>query len=89
MRKLNQLFVLLAFVCLGINKLQAQTTLLDETLLSQESFGMFTPVSVAGAQNWYFSTQYGAVCNGYTGGQSYANEDWLLSPVMNLSLIHI
>jgi endonuclease/exonuclease/phosphatase family metal-dependent hydrolase len=84
MRKQNYFFILLAFVCFGLSQLQAQTTILDQTMLTQESFGTFTPVSVTGTQNWYFSAQYGAVCNGYTAGQSYANEDWLLSPVMNL-----
>ncbi|MFP5439499.1 MAG: T9SS type A sorting domain-containing protein [Bacteroidia bacterium] len=84
MRKLNQFFVLLAFVCININVLKAQTTILDETLLTQESFGTFTPFSVTGTQNWYFSAQYGAVCSGFTGGQSFANEDWLISPVINL-----
>ncbi|WP_159799095.1 T9SS-dependent choice-of-anchor J family protein [Flavobacterium sp. MK4S-17] len=84
MQKLNNLFVVLAFIGATLN-LHAQTTILDETLLTQESFTTFTPVSVTGYQNWYFSSSYGAVCSGYSGGQSYENEDWLVSPVMNLS----
>ncbi|MBF6608859.1 MAG: choice-of-anchor J domain-containing protein [Flavobacterium sp.] len=63
----------------------AQTTILNQSLLTQGSFNSFTTASVAGVQNWYFNPQYGAVCSGYTGGTSQANEDWLISPMMNLS----
>lgn len=67
-------------------KVQCQTTtLLDQTLLTQQSFASFTPVSVWGTQAWTFSSTYGAVCSGYSGGQNYANEDWLISPAVNLS----
>ncbi|MXN91180.1 T9SS type A sorting domain-containing protein [Flavobacterium sp. Sd200] len=85
MQKLNRLFILLAFLGLNLNMLQAQTTILDETLLTEDSFGTFTPVSVTGTQNWYFREIYGAVCSGYAGGQSFENEDWLISPIMNLA----
>jgi len=70
-----------------ISLLQAQTTILDQTLLTQQSFNTFTQVSVAGMQNWNFSNTYGAVCSGYSVGQSYENEDWFISPVMNLAEI--
>ncbi|WP_237421190.1 T9SS-dependent choice-of-anchor J family protein [Flavobacterium sp. Sd200] len=82
---MNRLFILLAFLGLNLNMLQAQTTILDETLLTEDSFGTFTPVSVTGTQNWYFREIYGAVCSGYAGGQSFENEDWLISPIMNLA----
>src|SRR5690606_10160510 len=55
------------------------------SLLTPASFSLFTPVNVTGPQTWYFSSSYGAVCTGYSAGQSYANEDWLVGPVMDLS----
>ncbi len=61
------------------------TKFLDETLLTQTSFDKFTAVSVAGAETWKFDSKYGAVMSGYTSGASHANEDWLISPVINLS----
>ncbi len=57
----------------------------SETLLTQESFDKFTTYSVLGDQTWYFSTQgYGAVMSGYTD-KSYANEDWLITPAIDMS----
>ncbi|AWH86829.1 hypothetical protein HYN59_17695 [Flavobacterium album] len=84
MQKFNRLIIVLACLCFGFSKLNAQTTILDETLLTQQSFNTFTAVSVTGTQTWNFSAQYGAVCSGYSGGQSFANEDWLISSPMNL-----
>ncbi len=84
MHKTTRLFILLSFLGFGIS-LNAQTTVLDETLLTQQSFNTFTRVSVTGAQEWNFSSQYGAVCSGFFSGQSNANEDWLVSAPMNLS----
>lgn len=83
MQKLNKLFIVLAFI--AFNNLQAQTTILDQTLLTQSSFDTFTPASVYGAQTWKFDSRYGAVCSGFSGGTDNENEDWLISPVMNLS----
>ncbi len=76
---LRLLLLLLAFPA------SAQTILLEQSMLTQGSFNSFTTVSVSGAQTWTFSPQYGAVCNGYAAGQSFANQDWLISPEMNLS----
>ena len=76
------LLVVLSFF--GVNSLQAQTTLLDQTLLTQSSFNSFTSISVTGNQSWNFSSIYGAVCNGYAAGQSFENEDWFVSPELNL-----
>ncbi len=81
MQKLIRFIILLVFTGLRLN---AQTTILDQELLTQGSFNTFTPVSVTGMQNWYFNAAYGAVCSGYSGGQSYENEDWLIGPIMNL-----
>ena len=58
---------------------------LYETLLTQASFNTFTEYSVTGSQKWTFSSQYGAVMNGYDSGTSYANEDWFISPAVDLS----
>lgn len=87
MQKLNQIIIVLAIMGFRLSVLQAQTTILDQTLLTQESFNTFTPVSVTGIQNWYFSSTYGAICSGYAAGQSNQNEDWLISPIMNLSQV--
>ncbi|MHA3787182.1 T9SS type A sorting domain-containing protein [Flavobacterium hauense] len=83
-KKLRQLFSLLAFAgfCFTV---QAQTTILDQTLLTLNSYTSFTTYSVAGSETWNFNPLYGAVCSGYAGGQNYQNEDWLISPAMNLS----
>lgn len=64
---------------------QAQITLLDETMLTQSSFNTFTAVNVTGTQVWSHSAQYGAVCSGFASGQSFANEDWLISAPMDLT----
>lgn len=74
----------LLLVFAGVNFLHSQTTILDQTLLTQASFNSFTAVSVNGAQTWTFSSSYGAVCTGYSAGVTYENEDWLISPTMNL-----
>ncbi|WP_116787552.1 T9SS-dependent choice-of-anchor J family protein [Flavobacterium psychrotrophum] len=84
MQKLNQLIIFLVYIGFSFTT-SAQTTILNETLLTQDSFNTFTPVSVTGDQGWNFSAIYGAVCSGYTAGQSYENEDWFISPVLNLS----
>ncbi|UPT71906.1 MAG: choice-of-anchor J domain-containing protein [Flavobacterium sp. JAD_PAG50586_2] len=83
MKKCIRYTILLAIAC--VNFLQAQTTILDQTLLTQASFNSFTAVSVTGAQTWTFSSSYGAVCSGYATAQNFQNEDWLISPTMNLA----
>lgn len=76
------LLVLLGF---GANQLEAQITLLDQSLLTQTSFNTFTPVSVIGTQSWHYNTSFGALCSGYLTGVNYENEDWLISPAMNMT----
>lgn len=85
MQKLNNLIIVLIVLGFPLNLLHAQITVLDQTLLTQQSFSTFTPFSVTGTQNWNYSEFYGAICSGYSGGQSYENEDWLISPIMDLS----
>ncbi|MDR0619075.1 MAG: DUF6359 domain-containing protein [Bacteroidales bacterium] len=65
----------------------AAAGLLSETLLTQASFDKFTAVSTSGAQVWTFSSSYGAVMSGYADNTSYANEDWFISPVVDLSSV--
>jgi DNA/RNA endonuclease YhcR with UshA esterase domain len=62
------------------------SAILDETLLTQASFNKFTSYSVSGSQEWTFSSQYGAVMTGFSDadGTSYANEDWFISPAIDL-----
>jgi endonuclease/exonuclease/phosphatase family metal-dependent hydrolase len=84
MQTLNKILAVLIVMCAGFIA-RAQTTILDETLLTPASFNSFTAVNVTGTQVWNHSTQYGAVCSGFSAGQSYANEDWLISPPMNLA----
>lgn len=89
MKILNQLFTILYVICFSTGVAKAQTiTVLDETLLTQESFSTFTTVSISGDQVWNFNQYYGAVCTGYSGGQSYENEDWFISPSIDLSQVN-
>ncbi|MEI6852102.1 MAG: DUF5689 domain-containing protein [Bacteroidota bacterium] len=49
------------------------------------SQGTFTSYSVSGAQTWTFSATYGMTMSGFSGGVNNANEDWLISPAMDLT----
>ncbi|MGK4568355.1 hypothetical protein [Flavobacterium sp. 3HN19-14] len=53
-------------------------------MLTADSFNAFTNVNVTGTQTWHSNSTYGAICSGYQGGQNFDNEDWLISPAMNL-----
>ena len=86
MQKLTKLLFFVVFLSSNVKPLSAQTNILYECLLSQPSFDSFTAASVTGAQTWTYSSLYGAVCSGYVGaGQNFENEDWLISPAMNLT----
>ena len=78
-------YIKLILLGFSVNLLCAQNTIMNQTLLTQASFNTFTPYSVTGTQGWYFSSSYGAVCNGFAGGQSFENEDWFVGPLMNLA----
>ena len=63
------------------------TEYFNQVLTTQTSFNTFSSYSVAGDQEWYFNTshpEYGAVMSGYDN-TSHANEDWFISPVIDLS----
>ena len=64
------------------------TEYFNQPLTSQNSFGTFSSYSVVGAQEWGTNPshpEYGAVMSGYANNTSYANEDWLISPTIDLS----
>lgn len=61
------------------------TIFLEAPLTTQDSYNLFTAYSVTGEQVWTFSSSYGATMSGYEGGTSYANEDWFISPAIDLS----
>ncbi|MDR0763842.1 MAG: Ig-like domain-containing protein [Bacteroidales bacterium] len=61
-------------------------TLFSETMLTQESFNKFSVVSVEGDLEWVFDASYGAKMSGYDT-ESHKNEDWLISPVVDLSSV--
>lgn len=63
--------------------LDADGKILAESLMSQESFDKFTAYSVKGDQVWTFDAQYGAKMSGYDGS-SHENEDWFITPALNL-----
>ena len=65
--------------------MNADNTVLSETLLTQESFDKFTTISVKGDQQWTLSKSYGAIMNGYSVNMTHPNEDWLISPALDLA----
>ncbi len=50
-----------------------------------DGLGGFTTYNVLGAQEWSSDSKYGAKMSGYADGASNANEDWLISPTLDLS----
>ena len=46
--------------------------------------GDFTAYSVSGDQVWMSDKTYGAKMSGYANSASHANEDWLISPALDL-----
>jgi endonuclease/exonuclease/phosphatase family metal-dependent hydrolase len=83
----KQIILLLFFILsvFSTNLLYAQITIIDQSLLTNASYNTFTVFSITGSQSWNFSPSYGAVCSGYNAGQNYENEDWFVSPAMNLT----
>ena len=62
-------------------------SIISLSLLTQENFNKFTPISLIGSQNWRYDSKYGAKMSGYSDSdqKTYQNEDWLISPAMDLS----
>ena len=59
--------------------------ILDADLLKKECYNTFTTISVIGDEKWTHSSAYGAMMNGWKNGQTNPNEDWLISPAVNLA----
>ena len=72
----------------GTKPVETGDAILNETLTTQASFNKFTEVSVLGTEKWHFDSSkssYGAQMSGYTSGASHENEDWFISPAMDLT----
>lgn len=67
----------------GETQLETDGKILAESLLTQESFDKFSAYSVSGDQVWTFDAKYGAKMSGYDGS-SHENEDWFITPALNL-----
>jgi hypothetical protein len=63
----------------------ADDAIFSETMLTQAGFDRFTTYNVTGDQVWKFDERYGAVMTGYANSRSYQNEDWIISPAIDLS----
>lgn len=50
-----------------------------------QSLGDFASYSVAGDQLWHWRATYGAYVSGYANSVNNANENWLISPALDLS----
>lgn len=55
----------------------------SETFAS--GLGNFTVENVLGSNTWSWNSNQYAVMSGYTDGKNLANEDWLISPAINLT----
>lgn len=64
---------------------QTHGTILEISFTS--GLGDFTAYSVKGSETWHSENDYGATMSGYNYNNSanYANEDWLISPALNLT----
>lgn len=61
--------------------------IINESFSASGSLGTFTEYSVTGNEKWIqssFSSTTFAKMSGYNSGSYFANEDWLISPSMNL-----
>jgi hypothetical protein len=51
------------------------------------SKGRFVAMNVSGSQTWSINSNGYALMTGYVGGGNNANEDWLISPQIDLTLV--
>ena len=68
----------------GESTLDTDGKILAETLLTNESFNKFTSYSVKGTEAWVFDAKYGAKMSGFSSNASHENEDWFITPALNL-----
>ena len=61
-----------------------ETNLILDAKLT-DGWGGFTAYNVAGDQVWATDATYGAKMSGFANSKSNANEDWLISPALNLA----
>lgn len=61
--------------------------LILDVSFTNNSMGGFTSYNVSGAQEWFLNatSSYGVNMSGFADNKSNANEDWLISPAMNLT----
>ena len=83
MKKTIKTILLLILTVCSSNLFLAQTTIFEQSLQNPQSFNTFTLANVIGPQQtWYYSNV--AYCSGYNGTANISNEDWLISPSINL-----
>ena len=70
-------------VVYGIEPVDVENAILDITFTS--GLGDFVTYDVLGEQSWSSDATYGAKMSGYANSRSNANEDWLISPALDLS----
>ena len=70
-------------VVYGIEPVDTEGAILEVSFTS--GLGNFTTYNVLGDQVWQSDKTYGAKMSGYADGASHANEDWLISPALNLA----
>jgi hypothetical protein len=68
----------------GTTGTSGTTNIYSETFAS--GLGSFTSNNVLGAQTWKFASGFGASMSGYSGS-NIANEDWFISPEVDLTRI--
>lgn len=80
--------LLVALVIFGITNTKAAVQA-DSAIIFSETFatslGNFTTQSLAGAQSWAWSSSGYAKITGYVSPTNNANDDWLISPVINFA----
>lgn len=81
----KKMMFLFALVILGYSYSLADSAPIFSEPFGSLSFGNFTPVSVSGDQTWDSTTTYGAKMSGYASSVNHANEDWLISPTIDLA----
>jgi hypothetical protein len=75
-------------VLVNLYTIRPPDVLLNVTFETENSLSPFTAVSVTGDQVWsqaFYSGNGYAIMNGYSGGMNNENEDWLISPALDLT----